>query len=119
MNNLQSEDPERISWTFVSFVALGYKKVSYLDLRDEVLEPGTSLRKRVKLPAVAGMDNRGHNIGTTSRPSPLEGDLRQSIRVSTIASPYWSPTLAPRHRSRIAGVFLGLCGDGDEYSFIY
>lgn len=92
VNNLHSEDPKLISWAVVFLWLLIIRRSQFLiciDLPDWV--------KR----KVAHVWETGHRHTTGIPASPRkvtfrDDEFRQSIRVSTIASPYWSPTLAPR-----------------------
>lgn len=123
-------------------MAFDHKKVSDFDLPDwvkrkvaHVWETGWNILKLCTLWKLTAKHKTGirHRHTSPWKVTFRDDEFRQSIRVSTIASPYWSPTLAPRWwiwwSAGEAGevqvdpnewVFLCPPGDdGDEYSVIY
>lgn len=86
-------------------MAFDHKKVSDFDLPDwvkrkvaHVWETGWNILKLCTLWKLTAKHKTGirHRHTSPWKVTFRDDEFRQSIRVSTIASPYWSPTLAPR-----------------------
>ena len=139
VNNLHSEDPELISWAFLFLWLLIIRRSQILICQIGLNGKWHMSEKQVETywnPVPS--ENWQQSIRMANPPSPSrplfqvtfkDDEFRQSIRVSTIASPYWSPTLAPRWIWWSAGEvlvvgsqWLFLCpagDDGDEFTVIY